>query len=134
MTRSYWPLILVLASAWGASYLFIKVGVEGGFSPGALMAARALLAGVVLFGYLAVIMGSASAISRIRDAWRESLVLGLLNAALPFWLVAGGETHIDSSVAAIAQATVPIFSLLVGLRFLPHERTARCESPESQSD
>ena len=37
-------------------------------------------------------------------------------------LVAWGEKHIDSGVAAIAQATVPIFSLLVGLRFLPHER------------
>ena len=46
----------------------------------------------------------------------------MLNAAAPFWLVAWGETHIDSSIAAIAQATVPIFSLLIGLRFLPHER------------
>lgn len=122
MTRRYWPLILTLASAWGASYLLIKVGVEGGFSPGALMAARALLAGVVLLCYLAVTFGAATAVRRLRAAWRESLVLGLLNAALPFWLVAWGEKHIDSSVAAIAQATVPIFSLLVGLRFLRHER------------
>lgn len=122
MTRRYWPLILTLASAWGASYLLIKVGVEGGFSPGALMAARALLAGVVLLCYLAVTFGAATAVRRLRAAWRESLVLGLLNAALPFWLVAWGEKHIDSSVAAIAQATVPIFSLLIGLRFLRHER------------
>lgn len=122
MTRRYWPLILTLAAAWGASYLFIKVGVEGGFSPGALMASRALLAGVVLLGYLIVTLGAATAVERLRAAWRESLVLGLFNAAVPFWLVAWGETHIDSSLAAIAQATVPIFSLLVGIRFLPHER------------
>ena len=134
MTRSYWPLILVLASAWGASYLFIKVGVEGGFSPGALMAARALLAGVVLFGYLAVIMGSASAISRIRDAWRESLVLGLLNAALPFWLVAWGETHIDSSVAAIARQPCRSSRCSSDSAFSRTSGSARCESPESQSD
>ena len=125
MTRKYWPLILTLAFAWGASYLFIKVGVDGGFSPGALMSARALLAGIVLFGYLAISFGLATAVLRIRAAWRESLVLGLLNAALPFWLVAWGETHIDSGQAAIAQATVPIFSLLIGLRFLPHERISR---------
>ena len=125
MTRRYWPLILTLASAWGASYLFIKVGVEGGFSPAALMATRALLAGVVLLGYLALSFGAATAVLRLRAAWRESLVLGLLNAALPFWLVAWGETHIDSGPAAIAQATVPIFSLLIGLRFLPHERIGR---------
>jgi drug/metabolite transporter (DMT)-like permease len=118
----YWPLILVLASAWGASYLFIKVGVDGGLSPGALMAARSLLAAAVLFGYLGVTLGGGPAVAQLRSSWREALVLGALNAAFPFWLVAWGEKHIDSGVAAIAQATVPICSLLIGLRFLPHER------------
>lgn len=122
MTRRYWPLILTLAAFWGASYLFIKVGVDGGLSPGALMAARSLLAGIVLLGYLAATLGAAAAVARLREAWRPSLVLGLINAALPFWLVAWGEKHIDSGSAGIAQATVPIFSLLIGLRFLPHER------------
>ena len=122
MTRRYWPLVLTLAAAWGASYLFIKVGVDGGFSPAALMASRALIAGVVLLGYLLATMGAATAWERLRLTWQQAIVLGLLNAAVPFWLVAWGETHIDSSVAAIAQATVPIFSLLIGLHFLPHER------------
>jgi drug/metabolite transporter (DMT)-like permease len=49
MTNRYWPLLLTLASLWGASYLFIKVGVDGGFSPGALMTARTLIAAAVLF-------------------------------------------------------------------------------------
>lgn len=122
MTRSYWPLILTLAAAWGASYLFIKVGVEGGFAPAPFMAARALLAGLLLFGYLATRNGLWAAVADLRRTWRATIVLGLLNAAAPFWLVAWGEQHIDSSVAAIAQATVPIFSLSIGLRFLPHER------------
>ena len=59
--------------------------------------------------------------SELRDAWRPCLVLGIINAALPMTLVAWGEQHIDSSVAAIAQASVPIFVVLLGLRFLPHE-------------
>ena len=122
MSRSYWPLILVLAGLWGASYLFIKVGVDGGLSPGALMAARSLLAAAVLVGYLVAALGASSAAAQLIGSWREAIVLGALNAALPFWLVAWGEKHIDSGVAAIAQATVPIFSLLIGLRFLPHER------------
>jgi len=117
----YWPLILLLASVWGASYLFIKVGVDGGFSPGALMCARTLIAGAVLLAYLLVTIGR-TAFSRLREAWRQSLVLGFLNAAAPFWLVAWGETRIDSGLAGIAQATVPLFSVLIGLRFLPHER------------
>ena len=122
MSRSYWPLILVLAGLWGASYLFIKVGVDGGLSPGALMAARSLLAAAVLVGYLVATLGASPAAAQLVGSWREAIVLGALNAALPFWLVAWGEKHIDSGVAAIAQATVPIFSLLIGLRFLPHER------------
>ena len=50
-------------------------------------------------------------------------MLGTLNAAVPL-LADRGEQHIDSSVAAIAQSTVPIFNLVIGLRFLPHERVA----------
>ncbi len=125
MTRRYWPLILALAVVWGASYLFIKVGVDGGLSPAALMAARALIAALFLIGYLWTTIGLSAAVSQIVAAWRACVVLGALNAAVPFWLVAWGETKIDSGVAAIAQATVPLFSLLIGLRFLPHERISR---------
>ena len=122
MTRRYWPLILALGGVWGASYLFIKVGVDGGFSPGAFMFSRTLVAGVVLFAYLVATLGPRAAVTSLREDWRPSVVLGLLNAAIPFWLIAWGEKYIDSGTAGIAQATVPIFSLLIGLRFLPHER------------
>ena len=124
MTRSYWPLILALGGVWGASYLFIKVGVEGGFSPGAFMFSRTLIAGVVLLAYLAATLGPRTAVASLREDWRPSLVLGLLNAAVPFWLIAWGEKYIDSGTAGIAQATVPIFVLLLGLRFLPHDRVS----------
>ena len=122
MTHRYWPLILGLAAVWGASYLFIKVGVDGGFPPGALMFSRTLIAGTVLLGYLLLTRGTRVALTSLREDWRPSVVLGLLNAAVPFWLIAWGEKHIGSGTAGIAQATVPIFSLLIGLRFLPHER------------
>jgi drug/metabolite transporter (DMT)-like permease len=114
--------MLALASVWGASYLFIKVGVDGGLSPGALMFARTLIAGTVLLAYLMVTLGARNALRRLREAWRHAIVLGILNAAAPFWLIGWGEKYIDSGLAGIAQATVPIFSLLIGLRFLPHER------------
>lgn len=118
----YSTLLFLLAAVWGASYLFIKVGVDGGFSPSALMAGRTLIAAAVLVPYVAWTMGARPALTALAASWRAALVLGVLNAALPFWLVAWGETHIDSGVAAIAQATVPIWSLVIGLPFLPHER------------
>jgi drug/metabolite transporter (DMT)-like permease len=116
----YWPSLLVLGAIWGASYLFIKVAVED-IEPAAMMAFRALVAGLLLLAYIIVTMGGRPALAELRAHWRPALVLGLLNAALPFWLVAWGEKHIESSVAGIAQATVPIFSFVLATRFLPHE-------------
>jgi drug/metabolite transporter (DMT)-like permease len=119
--RGYWQLLLILSAIWGASYLFIKVAVED-MEPATMMTARLLLAASVLLGYLLVSTGARVAVRELGAAWRAVLVLGVLNAALPFWLIAWGEQHIDSSVAAIAQATVPFFNLLLGLRFLPHDK------------
>lgn len=119
MTR-YWPMLLTLAAVWGASYLFIKVAVED-VEPGPMMATRLLSAGLVLLGYLVWRVGLRPALTQLAAAWLPALVLGAINAAIPFWLIAWGEKHVDSSIAGIAQATLPIFVLLLGLRFLRHE-------------
>ena len=121
----YWPLLLLLASVWGASYLFIKVAVDGGFEPGPLMCARAAIGAAILCGYLVRTMGRSHAVAALRASWRQWAVIGLIGTAIPFWLVAWGETHVDSGIAAVAQSTVPLFTVLVGLRFLPHEPLAR---------
>jgi len=117
----YWPMLLLLAALWGASYLFIKVAVED-IPPAPMMAVRTLLAAAVLLGYLAVRMGRTRGVADLRAAWRHCAVLGVLNAAVPFWLIAWGEQHIDSGLAAVVQASVPIFNALILLRVIPHER------------
>jgi drug/metabolite transporter (DMT)-like permease len=104
---------------WGASYLFIKVAVED-IPPAAMTDLRLLIAAVLLTTYLLHRSGSAG-LRQLRKAWVPCLVLGIINAALPMTLVAWGETHIDSSIAGIAQASVPIFVAILGLRFLPHD-------------
>ena len=117
----YCPLLLLLASVWGASYLFIKVAVDGGLEPGPLMCSRAAIGAAILCGYLVRTMGRRRALAELRASWRQWAVIGLIGTAVPFWLVAWGETHIDSGVAAVAQSTIPLFTVLLGLRFLPHE-------------
>ena len=117
----YWPLLLVLAGVWGASYLFIKVAVDE-IEPAPMMAVRTLLAAAVLLAYVVWRVGGSQALDELRAARRHCLVLGTLNAAVPFWLIAWGEQHIDSGLAAAVQASVPIFNALLVLRFLPHER------------
>lgn len=120
---SYWLLLLVLAAIWGASYLFIKVAVRD-LEPTVTMCARSLIAAALLAPYLLATTGLRRTLTQLRGAWRECAVLGAINAAIPFTLVAWGEKHVDSSVAGIAQATVPLFSFLLGLQFLPHESVA----------
>jgi drug/metabolite transporter (DMT)-like permease len=112
-------MLLLLAAMWGASYLFIKVAVED-IPPAAMTDLRLLIAAVLLTAYLLHRSGVA-ALAELRAAWVPCLVLGIINAALPMTLVAWGETHIDSSIAGIAQASVPIFVAVLGLRFLPHD-------------
>ena len=60
-------------------------------------------------------------------------MLGVLNAALPFWLIAWGEQHIDSGLAAVVQASVPIFNALILLRVIPHERLSTTRASGSRS-
>ena len=112
-------MLLLLAAMWGASYLFIKVAVED-IPPAAMTDLRLAIAAVLLTAYLMSTTGRA-ALTELRRAWVPCLVLGIINAALPMTLVAWGETHIDSSIAGIAQASVPIFVAILGLRFLPHD-------------
>lgn len=114
-------MLFLLAAIWGASYVFIKVALED-IEPAPMMAIRALVAGLMLAVFLAATMGGRRALAELAQAWRPALVLGTLNAAIPFWLVAWGEKHVDSSVAGIAQSTVPIFTFLLATRFLPHEQ------------
>ena len=116
MTRRYVPLLLTLTALWGASYLFIKVGVRE-LAPTVLVELRLLLASAVLVGFLWLREGGPGARAALRAAARPGIVLGLVNASIPFVLIAWGERHVDSGVAAVANASVPIFNALLAFRF-----------------
>jgi drug/metabolite transporter (DMT)-like permease len=113
--------MLLIALIWGASYLFIKVAVDE-MSPASLVTLRLLLASAVLVAYLGATRGFGRAARELRRSWRDGLALGTINAVIPFTLIAWGEQHVDSGVAAIANASVPIFTVLLAIRFLPSER------------
>jgi drug/metabolite transporter (DMT)-like permease len=121
VTRSYPVLIGILAFVWGASYLFIKVAVDE-IEPAPMMFVRVTVAAALLVPFVLWREGTRDGLAQLRGAWRAGIVLGLINAALPFTLIAWGEKHVDSGVAAIANASVPIFNALLVLKFLPSER------------
>jgi drug/metabolite transporter (DMT)-like permease len=121
MTRRYVPLLLILTGLWGSSFLFIEVALDD-MEPSVLVALRLLAAALVLVPFMAVREGTRTAFAQLRAGWRPLVVLGAINAALPFTLIAWGQKHIDSGIAAIANASVPIFVVLLAIRFRPSEK------------
>jgi drug/metabolite transporter (DMT)-like permease len=121
--RGYPTTLLALAAIWGSSFMFIKIAVDE-LSPAATMLGRCLVAATVLGGILVARRGFAQAVRCLRDFGRAGLVLGIVSTALPFWLIAWGETRIDSGIAAIANASMPIFVVLLAVRFAPAERVS----------
>ena len=120
MSRSYVLYIGLLAAFWGASYLFIKVA-DRAFEPATMMMLRLLIASLIIVTVLAAQRGWSTTVSEMRALGWEGFALGIANGAIPFTLIAWGEKYIDSGVAAIANATMPIFVVLLAMRFKPSE-------------
>ncbi|MGL4745982.1 MAG: DMT family transporter [Dermatophilaceae bacterium] len=112
---------LFLALTWGASFLFIKVALDG-LSPAQVAFGRLLIGAVTL----AVICAwSRRTLPRDPTVWAHLLVVALLLCALPFTLFAWAEQHISSALASIYNATTPLMTMLVALSALPEERPTR---------
>ena len=121
MTRGYTPTLLALAAIWGSSFMFIEIALRD-LSPAATMTGRLLFASTALLGVLIARRGWRQAIRCLREFGSAGVVLGVISTALPFWLIAWGQTHIDSGIAAIGNASMPIFVALLAIRFAQHER------------
>jgi drug/metabolite transporter (DMT)-like permease len=120
VSRSYVLYIGLLAAFWGASYLFIKVAVRA-FEPATMILLRLVIASSLLLVVLAAQRGWHRTLDEMRELGWEGFALGVANGAIPFTLIAWGEKHIDSGVAAIANASMPIFVVLLAIRFKPSE-------------
>ncbi|MBP2309911.1 EamA family transporter [Azospirillum melinis] len=110
-------LLLALATLWGASYSFIRIGVET-IPPLTFIAGRTLIAGSIL---LAVIRWRGLSPPREGAVWKRFLLQACLNSVLPFTLIAWAEQTVDAGSAAILNATTPIFAFLITLLLTRHE-------------
>lgn len=110
-------LLAALSTLWGASYTFIKVGVET-IPPITLIAARTLIAGLVL---MAVLHVRGVRLPTERSVWWRFLIQACLNSAIPFTLIAWAEQSIDAGLAVILNSTTPIFTLLLTAFVTRHE-------------
>jgi polar amino acid transport system substrate-binding protein len=120
MSARAWAAFAAVATLWGIPYLFIKIAVDDGVPPVFLAWARVLMAAIVLLAlsHRAGVLRPALA-PRHR---RWLLLYAVLEICLPFPLIGAGERHVDSSLAAILIAAVPMLVALLALRFDPAER------------
>ena len=120
--RGYQPVdylrLLLLSAIWGSSFLFIKLAVAE-IPPMTLVAARLGLAALALLLFLAA---TGRRLPRGWGIWRGFLVVAVIGNVVPFFLINWGEVTVDSSLAAILLATVPLATVVLAHAFAPDER------------
>lgn len=111
--------LLTLSALWGGSFLFIRVAAPA-LGPVVLIELRVLLAGLALLVYALI----QRQVPVWCPHWRAFLVIGALNSALPFTLIAAAELHLPASLAATLNATTPLFGALVASVWLAERLSA----------
>lgn len=107
MSRKDFSVLLLLAFAWGASFLFMRIASPE-LGPVFTTELRVTLAGAALLLYAFVTRRKLG----ILKHWKQFLLLGAINAALPFTLICMAELHLSASLAAILNTTTPMFAAL----------------------
>jgi drug/metabolite transporter (DMT)-like permease len=118
MSGSDWLLLIVLSILWGGSFFFAKVAV-GELPPLSIVLGRVAVAALVLH---LLVLASGQRMPRDPALWRDFVVMGLLNNAIPFSLIFWGQKEIASGLASILNATTPLFTVLVAHLLTPEER------------
>lgn len=118
MSARAWTAFAAVSFLWGVPYLFIKIAVDDGVPPAFLAWVRVVLGAAVLLA----VAQAAGVLASLRGRLRWLAVFGVVEVAIPFPLIAAGELHVSSSLAAIIIATAPLFVALLALRFDSDER------------
>src|SRR5688572_9052696 len=120
MTARAWAGFATMSVLWGIPYLFIKIAVDEGLSPAFVSWARVVLAAAVL----CALAWRAGVLDGLRGRGRWLAAFALFEVAIPFPLIAWGEQHIDSSLAAIIIAAAPLMVAVLAIRFDHSERAS----------
>jgi drug/metabolite transporter (DMT)-like permease len=109
MSRASPLRLALLALLWGASFLFIKVSLEG-LSPIQIVLTRMTAGALVLLGIVAI---RHEQLPRTPTTWAHIAVAALVGNLIPYWLFGWGEERVDSSIAGALNATTPLFTLAI---------------------
>jgi drug/metabolite transporter (DMT)-like permease len=109
---------LILCLIWGSTWIFIKIGLAD-LPPIGFAASRFILAVAIL---AVVIKVQRIPVPRTAAEWKLIALTGVLQFSFNYSTVFWAEQYISSGLAAVLQATIPVFGLLLAWVFLPDER------------
>ena len=116
-----WGLLAALVALWGSNFMFIKLGVAA-VPPATLVAARLVIGAVIL---VTVIRALGYIFPPIGRAWLPYIVLAVVGNCMPFWFITWGQKSIDSALAGILMAIMPLTTLLLAHFFVAGEHMTR---------
>jgi drug/metabolite transporter (DMT)-like permease len=109
MQTRFLGVLLLLGAVWGASFLLIKIGVAE-MPPMTLVALRLVISALVLLG---VLYGRGLRLPTRPRVWADLFLLGAVGLVLPYLLITWAEQYMQSGMAAILNATTPLFAVLL---------------------
>lgn len=118
LTPRAWLGLVALALIWGFSFLSMRVALDE-VGPFNVVAHRVFWAALVLW---IVVLIQRHSLPRHARIWAAFLVMGLLNNAIPFSLIAWGQQYIETGLASIINASTAIWGVFVAAILLPDER------------
>ena len=121
---THWLLLFALVVMWGSSFMFTKIAVAA-IAPTNVVAGRLVLAAVVLLGLVVLSRRSLPTDGR---SWRFFVAMALVGNCLPFWLITWGQQGIDSGLAGILMAIMPLATVLLAHVFVAGERMNRTKA------
>ena len=112
--------LLLLSALWGGSFLFMRIAAPV-LGPVLLIELRVLIAGVALLLYMLVTRSTFD----LRARWKHYLVIGIINSAIPFTLIATAELYLTAGLAATLNATSPLFGAVVAAMWIQEALTKK---------
>ncbi len=113
-----WALLITLSLLWGGSFFFAEVALEA-LPPLSVVFARVAIGALAL---LVLVHAAGLRLPRELRLWRAFFVMGALNNLIPFSLIVWGQTAITGGLAAMLNATTPLFTVVLAHLLTRDER------------
>jgi drug/metabolite transporter (DMT)-like permease len=121
VTLTNWLLLMTLVLLWGTSFMFIAISVET-IDPLTIVFARVSIGAIFL---VAIVYAKGLRLPRTRQAWYAFFVMGFMGNALPFFLITWGQLSVNSGIAGMIMAIMPLMTMLLAHYFIQGETLNR---------